>query len=279
MKTILVPTDFSATASNAAHYAVHLAKQVNCHKIILYNAYQVPVITDAVMTPVELVGIEEMREVSEQGLEKFRQQLQDYAGPESDITLDTVSDFALLAESIDDVCKEYQIDLIVMGITGGNKVEEVLIGSNTISVARHTTVPVIIVPADVEFTPIREIVLACDFKKVVETTPVAPIKKILDETGAKLFVLNIDHNRKHQTGETVFESLLLDTLLQGYNPEYHFADSPDFVEGINHFVSENKVDLIITIPKKHGIFESLFKRSHTKMLAYHSHVPLVVLHD
>jgi len=279
MKTILVPTDFSATATNAARYAVHLAKQLNCSKIILYHAYQVPIMTDAVMTPVELLGIDEIKETSEKGLQKFRNALEEHAGAGSGIELDTISEFAFLTDSIDEVCKANDIDLVVMGITGGDKMEEVLIGSNTISVAKHTTVPVIIVPSEVEFTPVKEIVLVCDFKKVVETTPVEPVRKLITETNAKLFVLNIDHEHKQITEDTPFESLMLDTLLQGLNPEYHFIDNEDFVEGINQFVTDKKVDLIITIPKKHGWFEGLFKRSHTKMLAFHTHVPLVVMHD
>jgi len=279
MKTILVPTDFSATATNAAHYAVHLAKQLNCSKIIFYHAYQVPIMTDAVMTPVELLGIDEIKEASEKGLERFRRTLQEYAGADSGIELETINEFAFLTDSIDEVCKVNSVDLVIIGITGGDKMEEVLIGSNTISVARHTTVPVIIVPSEVEFTPVKEIVLVCDFKKVIETTPVEPVRKLITETNAKLFVLNIDHEHKQTTEDTPFESLMLDTLLQGLNPEYHFIDNADFVEGINQFVTNKKVDLIITIPKKHGWFEGLFKRSHTKMLAFHTHVPLVVMHD
>jgi len=279
MKTILVPTDFSATATNAAHYAVHLAKQLNCSKIIFYHAYQVPIMTDAVMTPVELLGIDEIKEASEKGLERFLRTLQEYAGADSGIELETINEFAFLTDSIDEVCKVNSVDLVIIGITGGDKMEEVLIGSNTISVARHTTVPVIIVPSEVEFTPVKEIVLVCDFKKVIETTPVEPVRKLITETNAKLFVLNIDHEHKQTTEDTPFESLMLDTLLQGLNPEYHFIDNADFVEGINQFVTNKKVDLIITIPKKHGWFEGLFKRSHTKMLAFHTHVPLVVMHD
>ena len=279
MKTILVPTDFSATATNAAHYAVHLAKQLSCSKIIFYHAYQVPIMTDAVMTPVELLGIDEIKEASEKGLERFLRTLQEYAGADSGIELETINEFAFLTDSIDEVCKVNSVDLVIIGITGGDKMEEVLIGSNTISVARHTTVPVIIVPSEVEFTPVKEIVLVCDFKKVIETTPVEPVRKLITETNAKLFVLNIDHEHKQTTEDTPFESLMLDTLLQGLNPEYHFIDNADFVEGINQFVTNKKVDLIITIPKKHGWFEGLFKRSHTKMLAFHTHVPLVVMHD
>ena len=166
-----------------------------------------------------------------------------------------------------------------MGITGGGALEENQVGSNTISVAKHSTVPVIIVPANASFTPIKEVLLACDYKKVVETTPVQPIKSLLAATGTKLFVLNVDHNNKGYNSEVPFESLMLDTLLQGCNPEYHFVDSPDFTEAINAFAREKEVDIIITIPKKHGWFESLFRKSHTKMLAFHSDVPLMVIHE
>ena len=69
------------------------------------------------------------------------------------------------------------------------------------------------------------------------------------------------------------------TLFEGFKPEYHFAEDTDFTECINEFVAAKSIDLIITIPKKHGLIDSLFKRSHTKMLAFHSHVPLLVIHD
>ena len=104
------------------------------------------------------------------------------------------------------------------------------------------------------------------------------IKKLLDASEAKLFVVNIDHNNKRFNSDTPFESLMLDTLLYDYKPEYRFIDDPDFVEGINKAALDKQVDLIITIPKKMGWFEGLFKKSRTKMLAYHSHVPLMVVH-
>ncbi|WP_320077379.1 universal stress protein, partial [Klebsiella aerogenes] len=83
--------------------------------------------------------------------------------------------------------------MIVMGITGAGAVEETLIGSNAVSVARHSTTPVIIVPANASFVPIKEILFACDYKKVVESTPVAAIKSLLRATHAELFVLNVYH--------------------------------------------------------------------------------------
>jgi nucleotide-binding universal stress UspA family protein len=257
-------------------YAINFARQVKCKKILFYNAYQAPIVTDANMAIVDAVDIEEMKKSSEDNLDTFKQTLKAFC--EKDMELETLSEYGALTMDINDVCANNNIDLIVMGVTGIGKIAESLIGSFAIDVSRKSTVPVIIVPPDAGYSDIKEIMLACDFSQVVKTTPVDAIKKILDKTNAKLFVVNIDHKQKHFTADTPFESLMLDTLLQGYEPEYHFIDDADFVQAINTFALEKEVDLIITIPKKMGWFDALFHKSHTKALAFHSHVPLMVVH-
>ena len=279
MKTILVPTDFSATAKNAALYAIALAKQTQTKKIILYNTYQsgFNVIADPMIPAFGALDLEAIKEGSEEALNNFKTELMSVAGDE--ISLETVSEFSLLTDGIIELSKKESVDLIVMGITGGGALQENLFGSNTINVAKNTTVPVLIIPQNARFTKFDRVLLACDFHKVVESTPVAPIKKVLDETKAKLYVLHVDDYNKENVPDVKFESLMLDTLFQGYHPEYHFADDPDFTDCINEFAVDKQIDLIITIPKKHGLFDGIFKRSHTKMLAFHSHVPLMVLHE
>lgn len=280
MKNILVPTDFSDAAKNAATYALHFAKQVNASKIVLYNAYQQPIIVDPDITPtpLEVLDFEQLKNISNTGLENVKTMLQpQLAG--NGITIETIGDYNTLDAGLGEVCSNFAIDAIIMGVTGGGSFDEAIMGSTAVDIAKHSVIPVIIVPPGVTFTPIETVLLACDYKKVVETTPVEPIKRILDETKAKLFVLNVDHNNKNFSAETPFESLMLDTLLHGYNPEYQFVDNTNFIQAINSFAEEKSADLIITIPKKHGFFEGLFKRSHTKQLAFHSHVPLMVIHE
>ena len=276
MKTILVPTDFSSTAKNAAMYAINFAKQLKYERIILYNAYQAPLTTDPDIAMINTVDITELEKSSKTNLENFKMLLKPYC--DASVTLDIISEYGAVTYDINEICKSNEVDFIVMGVTGVGKVEETLIGSFAIDVARRSEVPVIIVPPNATFTKIEEVMFACDFSKVVETTPVESIKKLLDASEAKLFVVNIDHNNKRFNSDTPFESLMLDTLLYDYKPEYRFIDDPDFVEGINKAALDKQVDLIITIPKKMGWFEGLFKKSRTKMLAYHSHVPLMVVH-
>lgn len=277
MKTIIVPTDFSETAYNAARYALGLAQQVGANRIVLYHAYELIVPIPDVPTSVPVIDPEELKAASLEGLEKMKGELSK-ASPEG-VAIEYRAENHLLPANIDELCREEQADLIVMGITGGSQLEEILIGSNTIDVVKHTSCPVIIVPGKVTFKPIRKVVFACDFKKIAETTPAEPIKKLLDAFNAELHVLNIEKSSRDFTPDTPIQSLLLDRLLHGYHPKYHFIDNDNVVEGITGFADKEQADLILTIPRKHGLFESIFKRSRTARLAYHTHIPLLAIHE
>lgn len=277
MKKILVPTDFSDTAKNATFYAFKLAEQLKASEVILYHAYAAPVNIDPMVPTVVMPDIDTLKESSELALQKFKSVVCPFCA--SEIKVSTLARYDYLGKGLDEICTDTGASLIVMGVTGASMLEEKLIGSNALSVAKNGTVPVIIVPPKAVFTKIEEVMLACDFNKVVETTPVAPIKEILDATSAKLYVLHVDHENKSWSADTPFESLMLDTLLQGYNPQYQFENNNNFVEAVNIVAQEKMVDLIITIPKKHGLFEGLFHSSATKRLAYHSNVPIMVIHE
>ncbi|NLR59593.1 universal stress protein [Chitinophaga polysaccharea] len=277
MKTILVPTDFSDTAYNAATYALSLARNLGTTRIVLYHAYELIVPIPDIPTMIPMVNPDDLRVASIEGLEKMKKELDTLVPPGS--TLVIRADNTLLAATIEEVCKNEEADLIVMGITGGSKLEEVLVGSNTIDVVKNTSYPVLIVPGGAKYKPIEKIVFAVDLRKIAETTPVEPLKKLLHIFNAELHVINIDHESRHFSTDTPFETMLLDTLLEDFNPVYHFIDNPDVVEGIVEFAEENKADIILTIPKKHGLFEGIFKRSRTSKLAYQTHLPLLTLHE
>lgn len=279
MTTILVPTDFSATSKNAALYAIGLAKQVGATKVVLYNAYEaiVPSISiDPTVPSIMPVDIESYKSISETGLTTFAEEISQVC--DGSIVIEKLCNLNTLVNGISEAIDITGAELVVMGITGGNALEENLIGSNTVDVAKAASVPVIIVPPNTVFKIIEEITLAVDLKKVATTTPIAPLKKLLDLISAKFFVLHIndgedDSNDKEEQVKT------LNSLIKAYDPQYFFVNNASFIDGINDFVDSKKVDLLVTIPKKHGWFETIFKRSHTKLLAFHSHVPLMVVHD
>lgn len=280
MQTIVVPTDFSVTAKNAALYAIQLAEDLGVTKVVFYHAYQFPVSVDPMMPTLQMMDLDEIKKIAESGLSSFVNQVRDSIATK--VVIEAVNEFNVLDTGLEQLCEKLQPRLIVMGITGGGKVEEVLVGSNTTTISRKSKVPVIIVPAECKYTPLEEIVLACDLKKVAETTPVNPIRELLnrvDQTRLKFHILNVTEEGQAVTDEQASQSEVAESLFRQYNPHFHFVEGNDFKEVINNFATAHEIDLIITIPKKHGLFEKLFSRNHTKLLAFHSHVPLMVVHE
>ncbi|MCW3086786.1 MAG: universal stress protein [Sediminibacterium sp.] len=279
MEAILLPTDFSATAKNAAVYALQLANQLGVKKLVLYHSYEIPVTIDPLVPGIQMLDIDSLKEDSIHNLTGFRNELK----PTGNTEITLLSEYGALTEGLDEVCKKVNAGLVVMGITGGGLLEEKLIGSNTISVAKHTRVPVIIVPVETSFTPVKAIMLTSDYEKTDKSIPVNAVRKVIAETNAKLYVFVIDED----AGEAVIkypsdgseEGSALYSLLADLSPEFHFSQNKHYVEAVNEFAVEYHIDMVISIEKKHGFFERMFTSSHTKMLAFHSHVPLMVIHD
>ncbi len=274
MKTLIVPTDFSPIATNAMNYAVDMALSINA-SVLLLHVYQVPVTCSEV--PVTVVTVEEMKKMSEEKLEELKQGIKKTTSGK--IKVYTEARLGDVVDEIEALCKSIQPFAVIMGTKGASVVERLFLGSSTLTAIRHLTWPVIIVPPGATFNGIRKIGFACDFKKVVETTPVKFIKDVVKEFNAELHVLNVDYNNKQFTPATPEESLLLHTMLEELKPGYHFINNPNVEEGINKFAEENNLGLIIVIPKKHKLLDGLFQKSHSKEFAFHSHIPILAVHE
>jgi hypothetical protein len=81
------------------------------------------------------------------------------------------------------------------------------------------------------------------------------------------------------TSEIIDESGALQRLLQDLHPTYHFLDNADVEESLSRFGAEQGLDLLIVVPKKHNIIESIFSKSHSKKMIMHSHVPVMAIHE
>jgi nucleotide-binding universal stress UspA family protein len=275
MKTIIVPTDFSPVATNAMNFAADMAVSINA-SLLLFHVYQVPVsMTDV---PVVLVSADELKKNSEAKLEELKDGLAHVTSGK--IKIYTEARLGDVTDELEDLCKHIQPFAVVMGTKGASGVERILFGSTTLTTIRHLTWPVIVVPPGKEYGKgIKKIGFACDFQKVVESTPVPFIRQMVKEFGAELHVLNVDYENRQFKPETPEQSLLLHTLLEDMDPNYHFISHVDIEDGINEFVETNNIDLLITIPKKHKLLEGLFRPSSTRQLVTRSHVPVMCVHE
>ena len=184
-----------------------------------------------------------------------------------------------LEEGMAAYCADINPELVVMGFSGKNALTRLIAGSNTIKAIQNLHYPILVVPPQAEFIPLRKIGFACDYKQVIATTPVEPLKALIRDFNAELHVLNIEYSNQNYSKEVIEESIAISELLKDLHPEYHAITAPDVTTGINWFAEKEKLDWVVVIPKKHKLVEKLFNRSNTKDLLQNTKMPVLCMHD
>lgn len=275
--TILLPTDFSETATNAGLYAVDLAFQLGARKIVVYHTYEIASTSSSMSNYQQSIVTEPFRQESNAKLRAFTDLLKTKVI--GNIEIEGYHSYTELPEAITSLTETTGAQLIVMGVTGGSAIKEIFVGSNSVKLARKSPVPVLIVPTAANFKRINEIVLVSDFKDVEITTPVNDIKDMLTASAATSFyILHITNNV--QAAEASKEKAALAEMFKEYHPKFVFDSNSNFSEAVDHFVAANQIDLVVVIPKQQeGLFTNIFGVNHTKTLAFRGTVPLLTVQN
>jgi nucleotide-binding universal stress UspA family protein len=277
MKTFIVPTDFSDTSKNAARFAARLAEQVADSHIILYNVFD-KIDTESSDGSVVYNDHEARKKIMEMALESVKSEMMQVA-PHANIVCYAEEESSFI-DSLERLARHKEANMIIMGITGATRLAQIFIGSNTLNMVNKNICPVMIVPPEAQFTGIKNVAFTSDFKEVEKTTPAKELKEVLDIFKPFVHVVNVDSEHYVEvTEEYKGERAKLETILEGYETEYYFIRQFDFIEAINQFVEDYKIDMIFTVTKNRSFLGGLFRSSYTKKLAYHSHVPLVAIHE
>lgn len=275
MKTILIPSDFSTTAKNAAHYAAELAL-VNKSKLILFHVYQMPLIMSEV--PVMVPSLVEIENDCLNELEKIKKHLHNKYS--EDLKIDCVCKCGFVVDEIGRYAEENNADMIVMGMQGAGYLAEKIMGSTTTALMQKAKCPVFTIDHHVKFKPLENILLACDYESIEDKAILKPLKDLTKQFKTRLHILNVvPILEKEATITKAVEGMKLKHYFEEIIHEFHFIENDDVIEGINRYVKKNDIDLIVMIPREHSFIKNIFKEPHTKQMAFHTHLPLLTLHE
>jgi nucleotide-binding universal stress UspA family protein len=278
MNKILVPTDFSPNALRAIDYAVQIAKinqatiyvihacdhlfQPDLENILSKEEYNTKQ-TDEAFNQLELIR----RSIEE--TENVLVNIQLYSG--------TITDTIVIA------AEEHQADLIIMGTLGISGVNDFIFGSKTAAVIKNTSIPVITIPVEYDWKPPSKFLLAINqFDEVADALfPAldlagvfhAEVRLIVftdeDKAGAAEFVANAK--------EIKFAEEKLKKNYDGIVIKAEHLSGRHFEDSINDYIGTNQVDLLVMMTHKRSFIRSIFNRSMTRKMSYHSKVPILAI--
>ena len=261
MHRIIIPVDFSETSLKAARYAAQMLAGKKDAAAMLYNNYK----------------NEDDHDNCIKQLESLKKEF--LAGGVISVELEYEMGGDLV-ENITRLAHTFRATLVVMGITGRSAVKQAMFGSNTLELVDKNLYPVLIIPQDAVYNGINNVAFASDFIDIEATTPSVLISSVLEMFNPMLHIVNV--NSEHyvslteeiQQGKEKFKE-----MFSNYKMEFYFITMNDFLEALDNFVIDYKIDILITIPKHQSNSGSLFKATNTKQLAYHSHIPILAAHE
>ncbi|MEA1785204.1 universal stress protein [Arenibacter sp. GZD96] len=278
MKNIILPTDFSENAMNAARYAIALYKEEAC-VFHLLNTYTPAISYSRFMAVSGRGHLEDTtHNDSQQKLDEVRLRLStEYANPKHHFT--TVSSFNLLVDEIEKVVEAVNADLIVTGTKGASGLEAVFMGSNTVRIIKSIkNCPVLAVPQYSDFTAPTEIAFATDFNRFFTSSELQPLIDLATSFNATVQIVHVQEANAKLTEMQQFNLAMLRKYLKDITHYVHQETRLNSItKTLELFTTELDIHLLVMLKYAHSFMEKLTREPIIKQAAFQTQIPLLVI--
>ncbi|WP_342331669.1 universal stress protein [Pedobacter sp. FW305-3-2-15-E-R2A2] len=285
MKKILVPTDFSSAAKNAAHYAMHLAKEMKVD-VKLCNAILVPAeapMAERVAWP--LADYSTLKSESEVELRSLVENMKALFELESPTDfyhprIEAVTDVGWVKDVVTNLAHHQDISLVVMGMSGATGPEKFLMGGNSRALIEAAAFPILLIPKEARFKKIEKIAFATDLGDgdVEMIHLLAGFARIFD---AEILLIHIsDSSADHQPKDQPAIDIFLNEITNKVNYHkiyYEYVWNVDVDRGLDWLIAQGKISILAMVHRNKSLFSRIFKGSHTQRIKNKIDIPLLVL--
>ncbi|MBL1409140.1 universal stress protein [Sphingobacterium faecale] len=281
MRHILFPTDFSEAANNAFLYALNLANQLDTKLFVLYS-YITPVLSAThAGQPEMLADVYQQVELSK--FDYFKKQAPALRELAQNHKLDPsklvfIFEEGTVVSSVKKVAKSEDIRLIVMGTYGASGFTEKFIGTNTVAVIQNVQQPVLAIPSQAKYAPIKKVAFTTLFREK-DLPALEEVVSMASLVNAEVYCTHVMDDASNPAKPLLYGEDW-GKKFQGKKLDFVFLEKKVSVEEtINSFLMENKIDLLAIVKRNRNFFDRLVNSSLSNKLAFHSDTPILVFHE
>ena len=278
MKKILVPTDFSPNANKALDFAVQIARQAKA-EIYLIHAGD---LIDTNFKDNQTMYKEHNQTISDkanENLSLLKKSIEDTENLSVHIKLykGTVTDAILQAS------EEHHADLIIMGTLGEAGLKEKIFGSITAGIIGKTNIPLMAVPLLSEWgTPKKILMMVNNSEEQPDMAmSVFELAELFNATVHVAIFTDVDSAEaidylKDKRGVDSYEEKLK-TKYKNTDIKSVQLDGHRFQQTIEEYILEQCIDIVAMVTHQRTFLKSIFNRSMTKKMSYHTRIPLLAI--
>jgi nucleotide-binding universal stress UspA family protein len=277
MKTIIVATDFSRPANNALEYGAAIARQAGA-RLVLVNTFHIPAPVRYTLYPSLKKALPDVQEMITEHKVRL-DQMADLVKSSYGIEVETFTATSELPAALDDLVGNYQADMVVMGMRG-QSVGRDIFGSNTLSVLREASFPLLIVPTEARYHGFERVLFACHWAGLPMLNRLPVLKNLAMLYKATVQVVHVSREElvKKTTPVRVSEKeRIVHSVFEGVEHRYKEIKADDVIKGIEMGVNDLKADLLVMIPDRPNFWDIILRKSNTRHMALRTNIPLLVL--
>lgn len=278
MLKLIVPTDFSPNAARAIDYAVQLARSGKAEIMVVHAS-------ERLSNPGMEAGLplaEYNQQIAENafanlGLIKKSIEDTEHINVKTELYTGSVADAVVAA------AKDNNADIIIMGTMGINSIRDSLFGTNTSAVIAASPVPVIAIPLEYEWSTPRNFLLAVNNFKEAEAAA-GPVFELARIFSAAVRLVVFTDEEEATASDFMADAMAIketEEKLRHYFPDIVISgehlSGKYFEESINRYTLETHTDMLAMITHKRSVLGTIFNRSMTRKMSYHTKVPLLAV--
>ncbi len=278
MNTILIPTDFSRNAWHAISYALMFFKDETSKFYLLHTYSPAFYRMDYMMGGPAVSAIPDVGiDISLAGLETTLAEVK-REFPNRRHRFETLSAFNTLTDEVRELSRKKGIDLVVMGTKGASGAKQLFLGSNTVFVLRKAEVPVLVVPEDVPYHPVRTILFPSDYLSHYKPEELEPVLHIARMHQSRIILLHV--REKGGLSEVQKDNKAhLERSLQELDYETVEESGELMPDAVLKYTEEHPIDLLVMMNRRHSFLERVLIRQNVDQIGFHVKVPFLVVPD
>jgi len=279
MKNILVLTDFSKNAEEAAELGATLSSKLNTN-LLLFNTCatnaMVPFVAEPWMMDEVIWGDDDSRD----NLNRLASQLKQFVGQLNAKAYKPLiycdNGEGKLGAIVPEIICRKNIELIIMGARKDDQNEDDLFGSDLNSVIQISSRPILVVESKINLNLLNKVIFATNFDKS-DMLAIHYLVKLGELLNFELEIVHINHPDK-TAASSGQEIILIEQVTSLNYPKvtYHEIKGNNIVENIMRIYKDSGAGLLAMVHHQHSFIMRLLHRSTTKMMLNNQQIPLMI---
>ncbi|WP_313503270.1 universal stress protein [Kaistella carnis] len=272
IKTILFPTDFSAKSKNALKVATKMALRHEAKLIVIHRIYAYHLIDRGGK---QILGSETIQHNIDRALTKL-EQLKSAVEVKYNIDIETRISTQNMVDCVNEVVESDQVDVVVMGTSGRQKMKQFILGSNSYNVLLHANCSVLLIPESFKKTTFKKILFPVRVQTELDQKASLSIL-LANKNAGGINLLGVGDPENIVSVKKAYIDMKKNLFLKSADYLSEFKLSHDNAELIAGTANEKDCDIILLADQDENSWKSFMGDNFFKKMINGTDVPLMIV--